>query len=159
MLRYLGVDPGKSGGIAIVDEGGRIVVAERMPETERDLLDLLRNHAPADRTHALLEKVHAAPKMGVSSAFTFGRGYGALLMALTALELPFDLTSPHKWQAEMGCLAPKSTEFGKKDKNINKRRAQQVFPSAKVTHAISDALLLAEYCRRLRTSPPQEKEF
>lgn len=42
----------------------------------------------------------------------------------------------------MGCLT-------NGDKNITKQRAQQLFPSAKVTHKIADALLLAEYCRRV----------
>jgi hypothetical protein len=37
----------------------------------------------------------------------------------------------------------------KGDKHISKQRAQQLFPSAKVTHAIADALLLAEYCGRV----------
>jgi hypothetical protein len=35
------------------------------------------------------------------------------------------------------------------DKNISKRRAQELFPSLKITHAVADALLIAEYGRRL----------
>ena len=33
------------------------------------------------------------------------------------------------------------------DKNVTKNRAQQLWPTIKVTHAIADALLLGEYCR------------
>jgi len=41
----------------------------------------------------------------------------------------------------MGCLT-------KGDKNVSKRRAQELFPALKVTHAIADALLIAEFARR-----------
>lgn len=41
----------------------------------------------------------------------------------------------------MGCLT-------KGDKNISKARAQQLFPTAKITHATADALLLAEWRRK-----------
>jgi hypothetical protein len=39
--------------------------------------------------------------------------------------------------------------MSKGDKNVTKRRAQQLFPQLKVTHAIADALLIAEYGRRV----------
>ncbi len=45
-----------------------------------------------------------------------------------------------RWQKEMGCLT-------KGDKNVTKRRAQELFPTLKITHAIADALLIAEYGR------------
>jgi hypothetical protein len=79
--------------------------------------------------------------MGVVSAFTFGRGYGGLLMALTALEIPFVDVSPQKWQGAIGCMT-------KGDKNVSKAKAQAMFPTIKITHAIADALLIAEWCRR-----------
>jgi hypothetical protein len=44
----------------------------------------------------------------------------------------------------MGCLT-------KGDKNVSKSRAQELFPSIKVTHAIADALLIAEHNRRTAT--------
>ncbi len=34
------------------------------------------------------------------------------------------------------------------DKNVTKRKAQELFPEIKVTHAIADALLIGEYARR-----------
>ena len=36
------------------------------------------------------------------------------------------------------------------DKNVTKRKAQSLFPWVKVTHAIADSMLLAEYCRQHR---------
>jgi hypothetical protein len=34
------------------------------------------------------------------------------------------------------------------NKNVTKTRAAQLFPGVKMTHAIADALLIAEYGRR-----------
>jgi crossover junction endodeoxyribonuclease RuvC len=78
------------------------------------------------------------PKQGVSSTFKFGQGYGGLEMALTGWEIPFERVTPQRWQKEMGCLT-------KGDKNVSKRRAQELFPHLKVTHKLADSLLIAEY--------------
>jgi crossover junction endodeoxyribonuclease RuvC len=83
------------------------------------------------------------PKQGVTSAFTFGKGYGALLMALTAAGIPFETVTPQRWQKALGCLS-------KGDKNVTKRKAQQLWPHITWTHNTADAALIAEYGRRLR---------
>lgn len=142
-MRYIGIDPGVSGGIAVI-EAGRPPAAVKMPDTDTDLLKALDELAQDEDAIALLERVSASPQMGVVSAFTFGRSYGKLEMALVALEIPFDYVRPQKWQQAMGCLSGG-------DKNVTKRRAQQLFPHLTITHAIADALLLAEYCRRLES--------
>ena len=148
---YLGIDPGKSGGLALLDAAGDVVWCTKMPATEADLLTLLgvtgRQRFVA---HAMVEHVHASPQMGVVSAFTFGKGYGALLMALTAAQIPFDEVSPRKWQGALQCLT-------KGDKNVSKRRAQQLFPGLTITHATADALLIAEFCRRFHNARPIER--
>lgn len=144
-MNYLGIDPGQGGGLALVRKDGALVRFERMPQTERDILDLLSSWTfPvfADAPVAILEFVRASPQMGVTSAFTFGCGYGGLRMALTATGIPFSEVTPKKWQGVMQCRTGG-------DKNVTKRRAQELFPLAKVTHAVADAILLAEYARRL----------
>lgn len=145
---YLGLDPGASGGIAMLDDDGVVVAAFAMPLTERDILDEL---LPLEgKARAVLERVSSSPQMGVVSAFTFGRGYGGLLMALTAARIPFSQVVPAKWQAALQCRSGG-------DKNITKRRAQQLWPGRKITHAIADALLLAEYCRLLERRPEERR--
>lgn len=138
-MSYIGIDPGVAGGLAFIGESG-IVVASRMPETDADLLELLREWGHSPRPFAVLEFVRSSPQMGVRSAFTFGRGYGAIRMALAAAAIPFAEVTPGKWQAAMGCRT-------KGDKHVTKRRAQELFPSVKVTNYVADALLLAAYCR------------
>ena len=137
---YIGIDPGLSGGIAMLYADGRVLWYGKMPETDADVFRAL-NLKDVETTRGMLERVSASPQMGVTSAFTFGKGYGGLRMALTAAGIPFDEVTPQRWQKAMQCLTGG-------DKNISKRRAQQLFPQVKVTHAIADALIIAEYCRR-----------
>jgi hypothetical protein len=136
MKTIIGIDPGTNGGIAWITNGKPCV--EKMPDTLQDLWELLRDIASEGDCHAYLEQVHSSPQMGVVSAFTFGNGFGHLEMALTAAGIPFTRVRPQVWQKELGCLT-------KGDKNISKRKAQELFPSMKVTHATADSLLIATY--------------
>jgi Holliday junction resolvasome RuvABC endonuclease subunit len=132
----IGIDPGANGGIAWITDGKPCV--EKMPDTLQDLWELLRDIAVEGQCMAYLEQVHSSPQMGVKSAFTFGNGFGHLEMALTAAGIPFERVRPQVWQKELGCMT-------KGNKNVTKRKAQELFPSMKVTHATADALLLAYY--------------
>lgn len=143
-MSILGIDPGQSGGLASVvyDPITSTIdcVAIAMPDTERDVWNVIASMG--DITKAYIEDVHSMPKQGVSSSFKFGYNLGILRMALIAAEIPFEKVSPQRWQKYMGCLT-----HG--DKNISKAKAQELFPQVKVTHAIADALLIAEYGRRV----------
>jgi hypothetical protein len=154
---YIGIDPGAGGGIAFLDEGppGKGwplgVIAIKMPATEADIFGLIKD-CPG---RAVIEHVWSIPGQG--GAFAFGKNVGALLMALTAAKIPFDQALPRRWQKELGVAYPAGATDTEK-KNITKRRAQALFPGVPITHAIADALLIAEYCRRLhRGSHVQEK--
>jgi len=138
----IGIEHGKNGGIAVIDELGH-AYADKMPETLQDLFELLNSYSVGcdGNCRAYLEQVHSSPQMGVKSAFTFGNGFGHLEMALTAAGIPFERVRPQVWQKAMGCMT-------KGDKNVSKRKAQELFPQLKCTHATSDALLIAEFGRR-----------
>jgi len=141
---YMGIDPGKSGGIASIENG--VAIAHKMPATEQDIYEQLKIISVSSTgCFCVIEKVHSSPQMGVTSAFTFGRGYGGLLMALSAIGIPFVECTPNKWQMRLSCQT-------KGDKNITKRKAQQLFPDIKITHAIADALLIAKYCQETHIS-------
>ena len=142
MKAIIGIDPGANGGIAWITSDGKACV-EKMPDTLQDLWDLLLDikcstwdaYIPV---MAYIEQVSSSPQMGVVSAFSFGRGYGNLEMALTAAGIPFERVRPQVWQKALGCMT-------KGDKNVSKRRAQELFPDRKITHATADALLIAHY--------------
>lgn len=148
MKLHIGIDPGQSGGIAFIpDNNPAKAWAMKMPETLADLWYELSKHEPrwagvdGFTVHACLERVHSMPGQGVASSFKFGQGFGHLEMALTASLIPFTYVTPQKWQKELGCLTGGN-------KSITKARAQQLFPHLKITHAIADSLLIAEYARR-----------
>lgn len=143
-MTYIGIDPGKGGGIAAVNKTGYILAAVHMPATIADLLEELQPYGLLQgAAFAILEFVRSSPQMGVGSAFTFGRGVGHIEASLVASKIPFDEVTPGRWQAAMQCLSGG-------DKNVTKARAQKLWPRHKITHAIADALLIAEYGRRLK---------
>ena len=142
MKYFMGLDPGKSGGVALVNEDGDHAVAQKVTDSERDLWSFFKEHS-SEIQFAKLELVHSSPQMGVRSAFSFGQSYGFLRGILIASEIPFDEVRPQKWMKHLSCLTGG-------DKNITKRKAQQLFPKLKITHAVADALLIAEYCRQIR---------
>ena len=117
---------------------------EKMPDSLQDLWELVESigfEAPDFTPYqikAYIEQVSSSPQMGVVSAFSFGRGYGNLEMALTAARIPFERVRPQVWQKALGCMT-------KGDKNVSKRKAQELFPAIKCTHSVSDALLIAYY--------------
>jgi len=143
-MLIIGIDPGVSGAIAVLDSKGELAPKwHKLSETECDAGNFLWEDYPKE-TFAYIERVHAMPKQGVSSVFKFGQSYGFLRGLLIGLGIPFEEVTPQKWQKAMGCMS-------KGDKNVTKAKAQQLFPGVKVTHAIADALLIAEYGRRIRS--------
>lgn len=152
---FVGIDPGKSGGIAWITESGN-AAAVRMPETERDLWDLLKGMFDQfEPKKVYLEKVGVMPGEGVSSAFSFGKNYGMLRGMLIATQMPFDDVRPLRWQKMFSLPTIKACGGSKvAKKNTHKAKAQQLFPQLKITHATADALLIAEYCRQREALTP-----
>src|SRR5690606_32695458 len=100
-MRICGLDPGLTGGIAIISEDG--IVVEPMPAID-GVLDLgaivrtLKFHEPHI---AYLEKVGARPGQGVSGMFKFGRVFGSLEGILAGLGIPYRLVTPNQWTKRM----------------------------------------------------------
>ena len=140
---FIGVDPGKSGAIAYLHEK-KGAWSTKNNGTLKDQIEELMQVSMHHDCFAVLEVVHSSPQMGVKSAFTFGQSYGQLEAALITCGISFERIRPAKWQGDMQCRT-------KGDKNVTKRKAQELFPDVKITHANADALLLAEYARRLRS--------
>lgn len=153
MKTYIGIDPGVSGGIAAIYEGeGAHVRAWKMPETERDLWDVFCELA--NPTFLILENVGPMPSMGKANLFTFGRSVGLLRGMIIASRIPFEAVTATTWQSYMRCKPGGKRdvkENNKLKKKITKAKAQELFPNIKCTNYIADALLIAEYCRRVRS--------
>lgn len=140
----IGIDPGASGGIAVIDGGS--AVAYKMPNTVSGLCDLLES---LPRGLIIVESVAARPGQGVASMFKFGRSFGQIEGVLMALRLPHDFVSPQVWCKAFG-LRRKRDESASAWKNRHKDVARRLYPDAKITHWSADAILIAEYNRRVR---------
>jgi hypothetical protein len=156
-VKFIGIDPGQSGGLALLNEKGQALEAVGMPDTEAGLWLLLSkwsHEAPLEPLKAYLEKVRASPQMSKGSIWTFAQGYGSLRAFLIAAGIPFEDVAPQKWQKFIG-VRDKTGARKLEDvditakKNRHKVLAQKLFRSVPVTHKLADALLIAEYGRRL----------
>lgn len=142
-MYYIGIDPGVSGGAALLDATGKHIDAFKFKDmTDHDIAEAFREWSGFGDVQCVIEKVHSMPKQGVKSTFNFGRNFGFLVGCLTVLKIPFDFVTPNKWQTALQCQT-------KGDKNITKAKAQRLFPKLKITHALADALLIAVYCQNL----------
>ncbi len=155
VMLIIGIDPGASGGLAFLFNGG--AVAYPAPETDRDFLDTLREGSrrgwKAPDAFAAVELVTGYVGDGGnpgSAMFKFGTKVGAAHMALTALGIPFELVAPRRWQKGVGVAPRGAGETKGEFKRRLRAQAQRLFPNVKVTLATADALLIAEWCRRKR---------
>ena len=154
---YIGIDPGKSGALAIIRdfENGEVEI-KVCPFDEivyRDALHDVRQsnliESYASTIVCALEKVSARPQQGVSSTFEFGRNLGYIEGLLTANEIPYNLIPPQRWKKAFSLL--------KRDKDASIAEARRLFPnvsllpterSRKDNDGMAEALLLAEWARR-----------
>ena len=162
MSRYIiGIDPGLKGGIAFLSEDGGVISVSKMPSTPHDIYDYLvglLSHASScgsqmdePRVVCYLEDVgHGMPGQSSSATAKFARHCGHLEMALLSLRIPVNTITPAKWMKSF--QLGRSGDYTKTEwKNRLKSKAQQLFPQlgGKVTLSTSDALLIAEYGRRV----------
>ena len=142
---YIGIDPGKSGAIAIIKDR-EIKLSPFSEDIYKDwLYDISKS---VDKSFCVLEKVGAMPKQGVTSMFNFGTNFGYIQGLLKAYEVPFELVTPQKWKKEYSVTS---------DKNTSVAVAKRIFPDVNLKKSgrckkdddgLAEALLMAEYARR-----------
>lgn len=145
---FIGIDPGKSGGIAYIDTQDNI--SGTMPYSDTALIDLCRDasHDWGKEVVCCLEKVGAMPGQGVTSMFNFGQSYGYIRGVLESFGIPYQEITPQKWKKAFGLNS---------DKSKSVEVCRRLFPSADLTpgkckkpqDGLAEALLMAEYARRL----------
>ena len=150
MKKYIGIDPGKSGGIACYS-GKYKLIARKCPTTNFDMYLVLKSmigDTPSNDVFVFIEQVWAFPSDSSKTAFTFGVNYGAWQMLCDIEELQVSLCRPRKWQSFVD--TPK--KLIKRDrKNWLKELAQkEAGESFRVTLATSDAILIAYFCKKMR---------
>ncbi|OYV97157.1 MAG: hypothetical protein B7Z68_04070 [Acidobacteria bacterium 21-70-11] len=118
-MRFLGVDPGSHGAIAVLTEDGSIHAVHDMPSVEVKvgktkrtrvstalLSDLMREITDM-ACIVTVEDVGGFSGQSCSAAFTFGRACGQLEGVLTALQLPVAYVTPQKWKKAAGIVSDK----------------------------------------------------
>lgn len=128
MSRIMGIDPGVAGGLCVIDTVACTMALLPMPleagvkgkdkVSARGLIEAIRS---ADPDAAFLEDVFASPQMGVTSAFSFGDGFGCTRTAILSHDIALYLVRPQIW---------KSATKTPKDKKQATTRAAQIFPDA-----------------------------
>ena len=141
-FKYIGIDPGKSGGIAIVDEEGEMK-AYKCPDSSEEmaiLFQILIGSTPAAEIRLLMERVWARPTNAVRAAFSYGVNYGQWLGIVATHEVQMNTVIPVGWIKWVGCP------------NVRKRwlkeKARELYPDVnKLTLATSDAILITHYAK------------
>lgn len=145
MKSWIGIDPGKSGGLVELSRNRICMIP--MPQTEKDIWEWFSG--TLDGAKAIIEWIHPAIQgIGKSPMSKLYGNYMSLRMCLTAAEIPFEDVKPHAWQKYWQIPKRKKAETRTQWKNRLKAKSQQVFPKEKITLATCDALLIAEFCRR-----------
>jgi len=142
----IGIDPGKGGGIAVVnwnlnDPSTKICTAFKCHETIDEMSSFIKM-LTVDRSYKIcyLERVHAFPTDGRSSAFKFGMNYGIWQGILSSFKIKTELIVPRKWQSFYGELPKNKQERKRKLKEIAIEKS-----NIKATLKTADAILIALY--------------
>mgnify|MGYP001229214970 CR=1 FL=1 len=159
-MRIIGIDPGLSGGIAILDDLKIFDVFDMpiMSEGKKNknqlnsaqLVNLITEHIlKKDETFVIVEQVSAMPGQGVTSMFNFGQTFGSIKGICAALGLPIFYVRPAKWK--------KHFELINSSKDASRTKVIEMYPSisSRLTKKKdvnkADAILIARYFRDCRS--------
>ena len=158
-MKIIGIDPGLSGGIAILENNKieEIYDMPVMPEGKKNkrqlnsaqLVKLLKdNISKNEEISVVIEQVNAMPGQGVTSMFNFGQTFGAIKGVCAALELPIFFVRPSKWK--------KHFELINSSKDSSRTKAIEMYPTLSNQLAKkkdvnkSDAILIARFYSETR---------
>ena len=158
-MRIIGVDPGLSGGIAILEDNNvkemfDMPVMSDGKKNKRQLNNALLvqlvkdNIKDIEDTVMVVEQVNAMPGQGVTSMFNFGQTFGAIKGICAALSLPIFFVRPAKWK--------KHFELINSSKDASRTKVIEMYPSIaeklskKKDVNKSDAILIARYYSETR---------
>ena len=153
-MKIIGIDPGLSGAIAILEDNKVLNIFDMpvMAEGKKNkrqlnsaqLVSIIKDSTKLDAEIAVVvEQVNAMPGQGVTSMFNFGQTFGAIKGICATLELPIYFVRPSKWK--------KHFELINSSKDSSRTKAIEIFPyfssnlSKKKDSNKADAILIASY--------------
>lgn len=165
-ITWIGADPGAEGALALYSEGpgerNVRVEAVDMPWRKGEGLDywtlaaILRNWVDSFEVRGVtIERVHAMPKQGVTSSFSFGDSFGALKQAVASAGMTYTLVQPGTWKAIYGLRGGRENKEGSVLKAIElfpRIKSELYGPKGGIKDGRAEAVLLAHYGSRLRNA-------
>ena len=153
-MRIIGIDPGLSGGIAVLDDLKIYDIFDMpiMSEGKKNknqlnsaqLVNIINEHVLKNEdTFVIVEQVSAMPGQGVTSMFNFGQSFGILKGICSAMHLPVYYVRPAKWKKYFNLI--------NSEKDASRTRAIEIFPyfssqlSKKKDNNKADAILIASF--------------
>ena len=166
-MRIIGIDPGLSGGIAILDDLKIFDIYDMpiMSEGKKNknqlnsaqLVNIIKkNIIPSGDTFLIVEQVSAMPGQGVTSMFNFGQTFGSIKGICAALNLPIFFVRPAKWKKHFDLI--------NSSKDASRTKVIEMYPSIsprlskKKDVNKADAILIARYFRDCRAQFNQQTE-
>jgi len=142
-----GIDPGKTGAIALLYPEPYFLEIHDMPILGKEIngaaiANLFEEFTP---THVYIESINSFG-MGRQSAFMFGQGYGVIKGVLSTLHIPYTAITPTKWKSHFHLS---------RDKDASRAIATRLFPAKadlflrKKDSDRAEAALMALYGREL----------
>ena len=158
-MRIIGIDPGLSGGIAVLDDLKIFEIFDMpiMSEGKKNknqlnsaqLVNIIKRHIPENReAYVIVEQVGAMPGQGVTSMFNFGQTFGAIKGICASLNLPIFYVRPAKWK--------KHFELINASKDASRTKVIEMYPSIserlrkKKDVNKADAILIARYFKECK---------
>ncbi len=162
----IGIDPGLSGGIAVLKDNiiKNLYDMPVMSEGKKNkrqlnsaqLVKIIKeNIQEKEETAIVVEQVNAMPGQGVTSMFNFGQTFGAIKGISAALGLPIFFVRPAKWK--------KHFELINSSKDSSSTKAIEMYPSIsdqlskKKDVNKSDAILIARFHSETRFTNDSNK--
>lgn len=147
---YIGIDPGLSGAVAMLDDNNKVIYLQDLPRTLWGYCnDLI---TPAIAT-CVVEDVCGRPGQSCVANTTFMKyaGYAEMYgMSCVYSEEDFHKVKPQTWKKYFGLTTKDLTKTQRKHLSIN--LAKKLFPSVADQLTASkdgraEALLIAKYCK------------
>ena len=158
-MKIIGIDPGLSGAIAILENNKvlnlfDIPVMSEGKKNKRQLnsahlVNLIRENINSNEEIAVVvEQVNAMPGQGVTSMFNFGQTFGAIKGICASLNLPIFYVRPAKWKKHFDLINA--------SKDASRTKAIEMYPSIsdrlrkKKDVNKADAILIARYFKECK---------
>ncbi len=158
-MRIIGIDPGLSGAIAILDDLNISDIFDMpvMSEGKKNknqlnsaqLVNIIKKNILTDKeTIVIVEQVSAMPGQGVTSMFNFGQTFGAIKGICASLNLPIFFVRPAKWKKHFDLI--------NSSKDASRTKVIEMYPS--ISERLSkkkdvnkaDAILIARYFKECK---------